>query len=328
MLSRRIGIIGILFFAGLVVGVFFHVQTGSLGVEEARASHLGDPQEDHPPPQTETVGVSITILSSGGGGAPPLPADVLFRGKAYPEAIVTILRNGSIISTLATAGSSGAFSRKLVGIPEGIHTFSFYAKDLDGRLSVAISLTLSIRNNTLTIVEGLVIPPTITAPNSVRRGAPLTIEGFAFPRSIVFLFFDPDDLTSQVTAADTGRWHVDFDTSLLRIGSHSVRSKTVTPQGEQSEFSQSVSFNVLEGDEPSEEEEPPEEEVPPEEEIPPRVPPIACLNGDSNGDGEVDLIDFSIMLFWWNTDDDCSDQNNDGTVDIIDASIMFFYWTD
>ena len=50
---------------------------------------------------------------------------------------------------------------------------------------------------------------------------------------------------------------------------------------------------------------------------------------DSNQDGRVDLIDFSILIFWFNKslvppDIDC---NADGKVDIVDFSIVAYYWT-
>lgn len=53
----------------------------------------------------------------------------------------------------------------------------------------------------------------------------------------------------------------------------------------------------------------------------------ACA--DPNKDGRVDLIDFSILIFWFEKDNvpphiDC---NADGIADLIDFSIMAYYWT-
>jgi hypothetical protein len=50
---------------------------------------------------------------------------------------------------------------------------------------------------------------------------------------------------------------------------------------------------------------------------------------DYNGDGRVDLVDFSILIFWFNKDSipahiDC---NGDGVADIVDFSIVTYYWT-
>ena len=49
--------------------------------------------------------------------------------------------------------------------------------------------------------------------------------------------------------------------------------------------------------------------------------------GDLNGDGKVNLVDFSIMLAHWGTNYAPADLNGDGTVDLPDLSILLFNWT-
>jgi hypothetical protein len=49
--------------------------------------------------------------------------------------------------------------------------------------------------------------------------------------------------------------------------------------------------------------------------------------GDLNCDGVVNLVDFSILVFNWNTASAVADINEDGTVSLPDFSIMLFYWT-
>lgn len=55
------------------------------------------------------------------------------------------------------------------------------------------------------------------------------------------------------------------------------------------------------------------------------------INADLNRDGRVNLVDFSILLFWWASDggdsDPPADINLDGTVSLTDFSIMLFNWT-
>jgi hypothetical protein len=54
-------------------------------------------------------------------------------------------------------------------------------------------------------------------------------------------------------------------------------------------------------------------------------------SSDLNRDGSVNIVDFSILLFWWNTDGGASnppaDINQNGRVGIEDFSIMLFNWT-
>jgi len=52
-----------------------------------------------------------------------------------------------------------------------------------------------------------------------------------------------------------------------------------------------------------------------------------CAGADLNHDGRVNITDFSILLYYWGTNNACADQNHDGTVDLTDFSIMMFYWT-
>jgi hypothetical protein len=59
--------------------------------------------------------------------------------------------------------------------------------------------------------------------------------------------------------------------------------------------------------------------------------PGSCgtLRGDVNCDGRVNLVDFSIMAFWYKKTGVPIkvDLNNDGTVTLVDFSIMAFNWT-
>lgn len=49
---------------------------------------------------------------------------------------------------------------------------------------------------------------------------------------------------------------------------------------------------------------------------------------DLNNDGNVDVVDFAILLFNWGIPSNLqTDLNNDGVVDAADFSIFLFYWT-
>ena len=61
---------------------------------------------------------------------------------------------------------------------------------------------------------------------------------------------------------------------------------------------------------------------------------VCPSRGDLNGDCLVDLIDFSILIFWWDRTlgpeairFEQQDLNNDGVVDLRDFSILAYYWT-
>ena len=62
----------------------------------------------------------------------------------------------------------------------------------------------------------------------------------------------------------------------------------------------------------------------------PEEVPIECWGADLNKDGKVSLIDFSILLYWWDKlpfVDPCIDINQDDNVNLPDFSIMLYHWT-
>jgi len=109
----------------------------------------------------------------------------------------------------------------------------------------------------------------------------------------------------ETTADERGLWSYAFDTTPLEEGAHIGKSKAASPDGLLSGFSEAISFLVGRG-----------------------VPEVRHgAKGDLNGDGKVNLVDFSIMLFHWQGKNDNADQNDDGIVNIIDFSILLFWWT-
>jgi hypothetical protein len=74
---------------------------------------------------------------------------------------------------------------------------------------------------------------------------------------------------------------------------------------------------------------PPVIEIPPLTE-PPTTPACRKVIADINCDGKVNLVDFSIMYFWYEKRPVPVrvDLNRDGTVNIFDFSIMAYYWSE
>ena len=51
--------------------------------------------------------------------------------------------------------------------------------------------------------------------------------------------------------------------------------------------------------------------------------------GDMNNDKRVNLVDFSVVAYWYKRPSPPAtvDLNNDGKVDLVDFSILAYYWT-
>jgi len=263
--------------------------------------------------QTSTIEISVTAPVGiepaappplPPGGPPPPIAKVVFKGKAYPDAFLTILMNGVTAATFF-ADSSGFFKKELTGIIGNRYDFEIFAEDAEGRQSPTISFTVTILGGVVNAISGIFIPPTIEiSPLELEKGEILNIFGQSFPKSQINIFISPAKITKETITSFQGEWLFELDTSTLEEGKYNVWAKAFFGEGEQSPLSKILSFSVM-------------------------AP--KCRGADLNFDGEVNLIDFSILLYFWHQispENICANINQEGTVDLIDFSIMMHYWTD
>jgi len=261
--------------------------------------------------QSIEKGVSVTVTVPEaqpippvvGGGAPLIPARVIFKGKAYPKAFLFLLVNQKVTATFF-ADSTGFFKKELTGLSGGKYTFGIFAEDTEGRESVTLNFKIDILRGTITTISGIFIPPTISLSSAqVERGEKIVISGQSFPQSKVFLFISPGEIIRESFSNLNGIWSFLLDTSFLKTEEYQIRAKTLFEEGEQSQFSKTLSFFV-------------------------KSP--KCRGSDLNFDGKVNIIDFSILLFFWYTttpQNICVDINQDNLIDLVDFSIMMHQWT-
>ena len=286
----------ILVFLLIVILIFFPVlgygQESQVQISVS-ATVAGEVPPPSPPP-------------AGGGALLPPVAKAIFQGRAYPKAFLTILKDGKVAATFF-AESSGLFRKELTGLSGGIYTFGIWAEDIEGRKSVTLGFTVSILEGRTTIISGIFISPTIeVGPTQVERGDAVNILGQAFPESQVNIFIASKEIVKEASTTKEGKWVYELDTGPLEEREHQTRARAVFGDGEISPFSQTLSFLVL----------------------PPGA--LVCRGADLNFDGRVNIIDFSILLFFWGQTKPanvCADINFDGIVNIVDFSIMMYYWT-
>jgi hypothetical protein len=254
----------------------------------------------------------------GGGGGGSIVASslgnstVIFSGRAYPKSAVTLLKDAQVAAS-TIAGSDANFTITLNNLSAGNYIFSVYGEDKDGIRSNTFSFTVSVTANVTTNVGGIFIAPTIAVDKSeVKRGEDITFFGQTVPNAKVLITINSDEnLFAEAVSAKDGVYLRQFDTTPLEFGSHSGKSKTDPQDGSISSFSSAVGFvvgtkNVA------------------------YVRPVKkVLKGDVNGGGRVNLIDFSIVAYWYKRANPPAkvDLNGDGKVDLIDLSIMAYYWT-
>lgn len=233
---------------------------------------------------------------------------VTVKGKSYPNSDVHILVDGKVTGIVA-ADSKADFYFETTELPAGVASLGFWSEDKAGLKSTLLTLTLRVISGTVTSISGVFIAPTIDIDKeSVRQGEAINIFGQTIPQTTVNVHINSE--TEHIVQADSneaGNWNINFDTTPLEENFHTAKANFQLNVGGniiKSGFSKSVSFAIskLGGE-------------------------AVCKEADLNGDGRVNLTDFSILLFNWGSANACSDQNQNGKVDLIDFSIMMYYWT-
>jgi hypothetical protein len=275
-----------------------------------------------------TVDVSITASVLVGTGirpeTPPIvPGPVnmvdtidaaIFKGLSYPGSTISILKNGIVIAELP-ASPDGSFEIHVRSLAAGTYTFGVRAKDKSGLTSKLLSFTVYISGGIVTIIDGILIPPTVTSDYiEVKKRESITFFGSSVPNAEVRLsFMSSVELLKSVITNASGTWKYTLDTSLLSYGDYEVKARSIT-MNTLSLYSDSLTFRI--GD------------------VTRARPKASSLVGfrkkcDLNDDGRVNLLDFSIMAFWYKRlgFPQKVDLNTDSKVNLTDLSILAYCWT-
>ncbi|MBU1323208.1 dockerin type I repeat-containing protein [Patescibacteria group bacterium] len=250
----------------------------------------------------------------GGGGYVAPVTSVVFSGRAYPKSTVTLLKDAQIAAT-TVAGVDAKFQLNLTGVSAGNYIFSVYSEDSEGRRSSLLTFPVGVTYGATTNISGIFIAPTIAVDKSeVKRGDNIVIFGQSVSDGdITIIVNSEEDIFRKVSADENGVYLYNFDSSLLDMGQHFTKSKAAYII-EVSSFSKTIGFLVGTKNVAKAAQE--------------------FLKGDLNGDGRVNLVDFSIAAYWYKRTisaefavKESERMNGDGKVDLVDFSIMAFYWT-
>lgn len=257
------------------------------------------------------------IKNSGGGSytyTEPI-TNVLFEGRAYPNSVVTLLKDAQIVGT-TVANNQANFTFNLSDISGGNYTFAVYSEDNQGNRSPLLTFPGVVTAGASNRISGIYIGPTIVLDKTnVKQGNSILISGQSYPNSMVSIYVDPiAGIVKDIQTKEDGKYSYNYNTSLLIIGTNFVKSKSAI-NSDSSSYSKIISLlvgdtNILSN------------------------PNNVALKGDLNNDGKVNLIDFSIAAYWYKrpttTAFDVVENkrlNGDEKIDLVDFSIMAFYWT-
>jgi hypothetical protein len=261
--------------------------------------------------QTVSSSLKVNVSATVVGDPPEVPDTVVrFIGRAYPGADVTLRQNGSVLATIQADPQANFDVSKIIA--PGTYTFTIFAEDSDGTIGRDFNITLSLTEGATTTITGIFLGPTISTNKAVVQvGDTINVLGYTVPSSTVTITINSHNTLSIAANADSsGAYLEQFigGQGDLHIGDHTARSKSTAPDNALSENSETVAFTV--GDTADD--------------------CAGKLPGDINCDGFVNLVDFSIFLFYWqqtNPAEPRADINSDNVVNVTDFSIMLFNWT-
>ncbi len=263
-----------------------------------------------------TVPESSSSVNSGGGS---LALALSFSGKTSPGATVTLLKDSEIVGSVVS-GSGGSFTITSSGDVGGSYQFGVYSTDSSGRRSVLVSLPLSVSAGATMDVTGIFIPPTLQLnKRGVLLGDTVEFSGSSVPGATVYIVFDDSTISIPRVIADAfGNYFFSYSTTELSLKTYTV-SVQASMDNLVSGFGAPFTFRVGTVTVMNTE---------------PVTDAIGESRGDVNGDGRVDLVDFSIVAYWYLRplegdilQIEAKTLNADGVIDLVDLSIMAFYWT-
>lgn len=256
--------------------------------------------------------------SSGGsgGGSTQKGAQVVLKGRAYPKSEVTILKDAQIVAT-TIADDNATFQVLIKALSAGTYIFSIYSEDTKGVRSSLLTFPISVSKNVVTKIESIFVSPTLTGDKvEVKKGEPIILFGQSTPFSAITIEVNSEmQHFVKATSNTDGVYLYTFDSSVLELGSHTAKSRASL---ESVISSQSAVYPFEVGT----------------KNVYNKAPPTCPTKADLNSDCRVNLVDFSIVAFWYQRTvspsfliRETNHLNGDGKINLVDFSIMAFHWT-
>lgn len=263
---------------------------------------------------SDDVTVSATVVDpdaddgAGSGGGIVIPQiAVNFSGEAYPNAKVTLLKNGNE-ETFVYANADGYFYITLEEKYDNTILYTLHAIDIQGERSLLLNYPVVIRTGYVTDLSNIRFAPTVIVDKTeVLFGDYISVSGYAMPNRTLDIYIEGDaKLNFSLNSLSDGSYNLTTLLPELPKGDYVLHVK----YRDSNKVSKLVRFII--GDTNRY-----------------RVDNPLNLPGDCNSDDIINLVDFSILAFWYKKDNPpvCVDLNKDRIVDLVDFSILAFYWT-
>ena len=252
----------------------------------------------------------------GGGGGTVQGAQIVLTGRAYPKSQITILKDAQVVA-ITVADESAHFQVLIKGLSAGTYIFSLYSEDTKGIRSSLFTFPVSISRGILAKIDSIFIAPTLNADKiQVKKGDPIVLLGQSYPFSDINLEVNSAEPHFVKTKTDSaGIYLKSFDSTVLEFGLHHAKARSVV---EEQISSQSAVYEFAVGT----------------KNVYSPGSAVCAKKADLNVDCRVNLVDFSIVAFWYLRTlspafmlREAAHLNGDGKINLVDFSIMAFYWT-
>ncbi len=263
--------------------------------------------------QVRSIGNTIALRNFSGAVSvsatiPNLFGNLLITGYTAPQSFIIFTEGNAVIGT-TVAEDNGYFSRYFSGLQPTTHSITFYGVDSANRSTSPINLEVYTPRQQLITISNQILSPTIELlSNLINQGDDLVASGSAVPLSDLTLFTDSPLRTYYASVSATGSWTYSItDTLSYILGDYRIYGLTLTGSALQSLLSPSIPFSITST----------------------LVGGTTCgdiSQGDLNCDGNIDLTDFSILMYYWGTANAAADINEDGLVNLTDFSVLMYWW--
>ncbi len=226
-------------------------------------------------------------------------------------------KDGQLVTSTLTDINAN-FNFNIKNISSGIYIFTIFAKDTLGNQSAVYSLPIIIGERVNVDVKNIFLSPTISIQkNNIIEGENLVILGYSIPNSKVAIYLQSEIgsiFSYEVNTDYLGRYQYTLDSLGFELGNYKITAKTLF-NGLESFESITLSINILSST---------KEEIDES-----NIFDCSTIFADLNCDQKVNLIDFSIMAYWYNNEAPPAliDLNKDGKINLSDFSILAFNWT-
>jgi len=258
---------------------------------------------------------SVTATKFGGNISVTATIDtpvssVTFSGNSAPGTLVSITENSNVIGTDTASGTYGLFNKIITGLEPTSHLFTVYGVDTYGRNTSPVNIDIYTPIYQNTSIANILLSPTIQMNvTAINAGDDIIASGSALPGGSVQLFTESPLRTYYASSSALGLWEYTInDTADYLPGDYRLYAMVHNGNGLQSLFSPSLQFTVSSSSSGG--------------------GSVACdiSKGDLNCDNNINLNDFSILMYYWGGSNATADINSDGSVNLNDFSILMYYW--